>query len=61
MNEKIFDRGSTFEVITLGKVKIGIVICFESWFPESYRLLALQGAQIICCPSNFGGPLTPKF
>lgn len=59
VNENIFDRGSMFEVITIGKVKIGIVICFESWFPESYRILSLQGAQIICCPSNFGGPLTP--
>ena len=59
INEKIFDSGRTFEVINLGKVKIGIVICFESWFPESYRLLSLQGAQIICCPSNFGGPMTP--
>lgn len=59
INETIFDRGSMFEVINIGKVKIGIVICFESWFPESYRLLSLQGAQIICCPSNFGGPMTP--
>lgn len=59
VNEKIFDRGNRFDVITIGNVKIGIVICFDSWFPESYRLLSLQGAQIICCPANFGGTLTP--
>jgi len=59
VNENIFDRCSRFEVMTIGNVKIGIVICFESWFPESYRILSLQGAQIICCPSNFGGPWTP--
>ena len=59
VNEKIFDRGNRFDVITIGNVKIGIVICFDSWFPESYRLLSLKGAQIICCPANFGGTLTP--
>jgi len=59
-NEKIFDRGKYFEIFKIGSVKIGIVICFESWFPESIRILALQGAQIICCPMNFGGPWTPN-
>ena len=63
-NEKIFSRGDKFEIFEIsndkyGKIKIGIVICFDSWFPESCRILALQGAQIICCPSNFGGPWTP--
>ncbi|WP_082210259.1 nitrilase-related carbon-nitrogen hydrolase [Paenibacillus durus] len=28
--------------------KVGIVICFEGWFPESSRELMLKGAQIIC-------------
>jgi predicted amidohydrolase len=57
-NEKIFTRGTKFDVFEIDKVKIGIAICFDSWFPESFRLLSLQGAQIICCPSNFGGPWT---
>lgn len=60
VNEKIFDRGNGFEIINLGNVKIGNVICFDSWFPESYRLLSLKGAQIICCPANFGGHWTPE-
>lgn len=59
VNEKIFDRGNGFDIINIGNVKIGIVICFDSWFPESYRLLSLKGAQIICCPANFGGHWTP--
>ncbi len=59
VNEKIFDRGSRFDIIKIGNIKIGIVICFDCWFPESCRLLSIQGAQIICCPANFGGPLTP--
>ena len=33
-------------------VKIGMMICFDWVFPEVTRILALQGAQIICQPSN---------
>lgn len=33
-------------------VKLGIIICFDWYFPESIRTLALMGAQIICQPSN---------
>ena len=58
-DEKIFDRGKSLEIFKIGNVKIGVAICFESWFPESMRILTLRGAQIICCPMNFGGPWTP--
>ncbi len=33
-------------------VKIGMMVCFDWVFPEVVRTLALQGAQIICHPSN---------
>ena len=32
--------------------KIGMMICFDWWFPEVSRVLALQGAHIVCHPSN---------
>jgi len=32
--------------------KIGILICFDWMFPEVWRILALQGAHLICHPSN---------
>ncbi len=53
-NEKLFfDPGNSgFEVFDLGLAKIGIMICFDWWFPEAARVLALKGAQIICHPSN---------
>jgi len=31
---------------------IGIMICYDWRFPESARALALQGADLIVCPSN---------
>ena len=33
-------------------VKLGLIVCFDWFFPESIRVLAIQGAQIICQPAN---------
>lgn len=33
--------------------RIGSFICYDGWFPESYRLCALQGADIVCIPTNW--------
>lgn len=41
-----------FPVFDLGSVKIGIQICYDRLFPEGFRSLALQGAQIIFNPTN---------
>lgn len=40
------------KVIDTGVGRIGMMICFDWVFPEIARSLALQGAQIICHPSN---------
>ena len=49
----IFDPGDTgFKVFKAGNTSIGVMICFDWVFPESARILALMGAQIICHPSN---------
>jgi predicted amidohydrolase len=42
-----------FEVHDFNGVRLGIIICFDWYFPESIRVLALKGAQIICHPVNF--------
>lgn len=36
---------------------IGILICYDIWFPEAARTLALAGAQLLCVPTNWV-PLT---
>ncbi|MES2309769.1 MAG: carbon-nitrogen hydrolase family protein [Verrucomicrobiota bacterium] len=30
--------------------KIGLIICWDAWFPETARALAQQGAEVICLP-----------
>jgi beta-ureidopropionase len=31
---------------------IGIIICYDSWFPETVRLLALKGAELVLLPNE---------
>lgn len=33
--------------------RIGVAICYDGWFPEVYRRMALAGADIVCVPTNW--------
>jgi len=54
MNEKdIFQRGDAgLPVFDLGTFRVGIQICFDYLFPEPWRILAQNGADLVCHPSN---------
>ncbi len=42
--------------------KIGIAICYDQWFPEVTRILALNGAEIIFQPTAIGSdPAYPDY
>jgi predicted amidohydrolase len=43
-------RHSEFGLRT--STKVGLLVCFDHFFPEAARSLALRGAQVICHPSN---------
>ena len=34
--------------------KIGVLVCWDQWYPEAARLTALQGAQILFYPTAIG-------
>lgn len=34
--------------------KIGVLVCWDQWFPEAARLMALSGAQILFYPTAIG-------
>jgi len=31
--------------------RLGVVVCYDGWFPEVYRLLAMRGVDIVCMPT----------
>ena len=33
--------------------RLAAIICYDGWFPESWRLCALQGADIVCMSTNW--------
>ncbi len=42
--------------------KVGVGICWDQWFPEAARVMALQGAEILCYPTAIGSePIDPKY
>jgi len=40
------------EIFEVKNTKVGIMICFDWFFPETFRSLALLGAEIIAHPAN---------
>lgn len=40
--------------------KIGVLICWDQWYPEGARLTALQGAEILFYPTAIGWHPTEK-
>lgn len=50
----IFEPGDLgFPIFHTPLGRIGTFICYDGWFPESYRSCALAGADIICIPTNW--------
>lgn len=47
-----FEPGDTgIPVFDTPFARVGILICYDQWFPETYRSLALDGADIVCVPT----------
>ncbi len=57
-----FTPGNTgFQVYDTKAGKIGCAVCWDQWFPEAARVMALKGAQILLYPSAIGSePILPK-
>jgi len=48
-----FEPGDDLPIVDLPIGKVGIIICYDLWFPEPARALALAGAEIIAVPTNW--------
>jgi len=50
-----FTPGDTgFRAWETAYAKIGVLVCWDQWFPEGARLTALQGAEILFYPTAIG-------
>jgi N-carbamoylputrescine amidase len=55
-----FSPGDTgFKVWNTRYARIGVGICWDQWFPESARIMALQGAELLFFPTAIGSEPPP--
>lgn len=43
-----------FEPIQTSVGKLGVLVCWDQWYPEAARLMALKGAEILIYPTAIG-------
>lgn len=44
-----------FKPIQTSVGSLGVLVCWDQWYPEAARLMALNGAQILIYPTAIGG------
>jgi N-carbamoylputrescine amidase len=62
--EKYYFRpgNSGFKVWDVAGTRIGVGVCWDQWFPESARIMALMGAELLFYPTAIGSePYDPDF
>jgi N-carbamoylputrescine amidase len=53
--KEYFSPGDTgFRVWDTAFARLGVAICWDQWFPETARCLALQGAELLLFPTAIG-------
>ncbi|MFP4294779.1 MAG: carbon-nitrogen hydrolase family protein [Halothiobacillaceae bacterium] len=50
---EVFEPGSEAVVIDAGGLRLGLSICFDLRFPEHFRALVRNGAQVLLVPAAF--------
>ncbi len=43
-----------FKNFATSRGNVGVLICWDQWFPEGARLTAMQGAEVLCYPTAIG-------
>ncbi|TAJ12612.1 acyltransferase [Marinilabiliaceae bacterium JC017] len=43
-----------FEPISTSVGKLGVLVCWDQWYPEAARLMAMRGAEVLIYPTAIG-------
>ncbi|MDY6840267.1 MAG: carbon-nitrogen hydrolase [Pseudomonadota bacterium] len=52
------DGRSGFSPIDTSVGKLGVLVCWDQWYPEAARLMALAGAELLIYPTAIGWDVT---
>ncbi len=59
--EKLFyEAGRDLPVFRTPLCNVGILVCYDAWFPEAARTLALRGADLLCVTANAPDDWVPE-
>jgi len=47
-------RGQGFQPIDTSVGRLGVLVCWDQWYPEAARLMALAGAELLLYPTAIG-------
>jgi N-carbamoylputrescine amidase len=56
----LYEPGRYLPVFDTPLGRVGLLVCYDAWFPEAARTLALRGADILCVPSNAPDDWVPE-
>jgi predicted amidohydrolase len=57
INRSVYTAGDEMPVFTTGKLRFGIIICYDSNFAEPARTMIAKGAVTLFIPTNNGMPI----
>jgi len=55
-----FTPGDKIEPIDTSIGRLGVLVCWDQWYPEAARIMALKGAEIIIYPTAIGYLMCPE-
>lgn len=56
-----FNNGSSgFSPIQTSVGKLGVLVCWDQWYPEAARLMALAGAELLIYPTAIGWDMSDE-
>ena len=61
-HEKFYFKSTNkpFKSFNIGICKIGIMLCWDQWYANSYSELCMSGSDIILCPTSIGNTYVKK-
>ena len=55
-----FTPGDEIEPIDTSVGRLGVLVCWDQWYPEAARIQALKGAEILIYPTAIGWLMCPE-
>ncbi len=56
----LYEPGRELPVFETPLGTLGLLVCYDAWFPEAIRTLAMRGAELLCVPANAPDDWVPE-